>query len=60
MSSFVTAVAPAVLATRAIASDQFQPRGLILPDRQVPADELIAYLDEWGIHVSRYAVADDG
>ena len=43
-NSFVTAVAPAVLATRAVAEGRFPHRGLVSPDRHVEPSDLIGYL----------------
>ena len=51
-NSFMTAVAPAVLAVRAIATERFQLRGLVPPDRHVAAGDLIAHLEQHGIVVS--------
>jgi hypothetical protein len=50
--SYLTAVAPAVLAARAIREDRFTERGLVLPDRQVESSELFAFLRAAGISVS--------
>jgi short subunit dehydrogenase-like uncharacterized protein len=47
--SFIAAVAPAVLAAKAIAEDRFAARGLVLPDRHVEPEELFAFLDQRGI-----------
>jgi hypothetical protein len=47
--SYLAAVAPAVLAVRAIASDHFPERGLVPHDRHVDPDELFAYLRRIGI-----------
>lgn len=43
-NSFVVAVAPAVLAVRAIANDHFTERGLVLPDCHVRPAALFAFL----------------
>jgi len=48
-NSFITAVAPAVLAVRAIAEDRFSDRGLVLPNRHVESVELFAFLRCQGI-----------
>jgi Saccharopine dehydrogenase NADP binding domain len=48
-NSYLTAVAPAVLATRAIAEDHFREGGLVMPDRHVDAAELFAFLQAAGI-----------
>ncbi len=50
--SYLAAVAPAVLAIRAIASGRFTERGLVSHDRHVDPDELIAYLGRLGIECS--------
>jgi hypothetical protein len=47
----ITAVAPAVLAARAILTGRFTATGLILPDKQVEPSELVKYLESSGIHV---------
>jgi hypothetical protein len=47
--SYLAAVAPAVLAVRAIASGRFTERGLVPHDRHVDPDELFAYLRGLGI-----------
>ena len=52
-NSFLTAVAPAVLATRAIADGRFPYRGLISPDRHVMPIELFAFLSERGIDLTQ-------
>jgi hypothetical protein len=52
-SSFLTAVAPAVLATRAIAEDRFRYTGLVPPDRHVEPGELFAFLRQRGIFISQ-------
>src|SRR4051812_17381072 len=51
-NSFLTAVAPAVLAARAIAEERFAGRGLIMPDRHVEPADLFAFLRSAGIVVS--------
>jgi hypothetical protein len=43
-NSFLTAIAPAVLATTAIVDGRFEHRGLVLPDRHIEPTELIAFL----------------
>lgn len=48
-NSFLTAVAPAVLAVRAVIEGRFEPRGLVSPDRHVDRDELFAFLQANGI-----------
>jgi NAD(P)-dependent dehydrogenase (short-subunit alcohol dehydrogenase family) len=50
--SYLAAVAPAVLAIRAIASGRFAQTGLVPHDRHVDPDELIAYLRRLGIECS--------
>jgi saccharopine dehydrogenase-like NADP-dependent oxidoreductase len=51
-NSFLTAVAPAVLAARAIATDKYERRGLIAADHHVAPDELFEYLAQNGITFS--------
>jgi NAD(P)-dependent dehydrogenase (short-subunit alcohol dehydrogenase family) len=51
-TSFLTAIAPAVLAARAIALDHFPHRGLVLPDRHVDHAELFEYLSSNGLQVT--------
>jgi hypothetical protein len=48
-NSFLTAIAPAVLAGQAIAEDRVPERGLVLPDRHVEPAELFAFLHSAGI-----------
>jgi hypothetical protein len=48
-NSYVVAVAPAVLAARAIVQQQFPHQGLVLPDRHVEPDELRAFFQANGI-----------
>jgi hypothetical protein len=48
-NSFVTAIAPAVLAAQAIADDRFEQCGLVPADHHVDADKLIQYLQSEGI-----------
>jgi hypothetical protein len=50
-NSYLTAVAPAVLAACAIAEDHFPERGLIMPDRYCEAAKLFAFLRAAGIDV---------
>ena len=52
-NSFVTAVAPAVLATRAIVDGRLQSTGLVLPDRHVDPAELVAYLRSSDVEVAQ-------
>jgi hypothetical protein len=47
----ITAVAPAVLAARAIITGRFASSGLVLPDQHVEPSELVAYLRSTGIAV---------
>ncbi len=47
--SYLAAVAPAVLAVRAIATGRFTEQGLVPHDRHVDPDELFAYLRRLGI-----------
>lgn len=51
-SGSLTAVAPAVLATRAIVEGRFEGRGLVLPDGHVEPAELIAFLERWNLTVA--------
>ena len=51
-NSFLVAVAPAVLATKAIALDQFPNRGLVLPDQHATREELLAFLEASGMILS--------
>jgi saccharopine dehydrogenase-like NADP-dependent oxidoreductase len=48
-NSFITAVAPAVLAAQALAEDGFPHRGLVAADRHVDPDVLFAFLQSRGI-----------
>lgn len=47
--SYLIAVAPAVLAVRALAAGRFDREGLVPVDRQADADELVRYLATAGI-----------
>ncbi|HKB07076.1 MAG TPA: saccharopine dehydrogenase NADP-binding domain-containing protein [Candidatus Polarisedimenticolia bacterium] len=47
--SYFVALAPAVLAARAMAQGRFSATGLVPPDRQVEAPELLAYLSRLGV-----------
>jgi hypothetical protein len=49
---FLMAVLPAVLAARRIATGEFSDRGLVSPERHVPADSLFATLAERGIQLN--------
>jgi hypothetical protein len=51
--AFLAAVAPAVLAARAILEGRFEGRGLVPPDRHVGEAELLAYLGSAGISLHR-------
>jgi saccharopine dehydrogenase-like NADP-dependent oxidoreductase len=51
--SFLIAVAPAVLAANAIVDGNFESKGLVLPDRQVDANRLVAFLDAASIRPAR-------
>jgi len=51
--SYLIAVAPAVLAVRALASGQFAHTGLIPPDHHVDPQELLTYLQSSGIREAR-------
>jgi saccharopine dehydrogenase-like NADP-dependent oxidoreductase len=48
---YFTAVAPAVLAARAIAQGRFDPQGFVPPDRQVDPAALLEYLVRLGVDV---------
>jgi hypothetical protein len=48
-NSYLTAVAPAILATQAIAEERFPARGLIIPDRHAEPDALLDFLRGAGI-----------
>ncbi len=51
--SYLTPVAPMVLAARRIAAGRFEPRGLVPADQQVGAAELIEYLASLGVTLVR-------
>jgi len=51
-SSYLVAVAPAVLAARAIARKEFAGDGLVPPNRHVDSGELFTYLAENGIELT--------
>jgi hypothetical protein len=51
-NSFAAAVAPAVLAAKLIATDEFSDRGLISPNRHVSPAMLFTFLAERGITLS--------
>jgi hypothetical protein len=51
-NSFLTAIAPAVLAAQAIAEDRFPARGLVLPDRHVEPKEVFAFLESNDIAIN--------
>src|SRR5262249_48298731 len=50
--SYLSAVAPAVLAARAIATDRFDARGLVPHDLHVDPVELFAYIRSLGIEIT--------
>jgi hypothetical protein len=50
-NSFITAVAPAVLAAHAIFQDRFPHQGLVLPGSQVDPSELFTFLERSGIAI---------
>jgi hypothetical protein len=54
-NSFITAVAPAVLAAHAIFQDRFPHQGLVPPDRHVEPSELFAFLQSRGICLSQWS-----
>jgi len=49
--SYLIAVAPAVLAIKAVAAGRLEDRGLVRADRQVDSNELIGYLATAGIRL---------
>ena len=51
--SYLTPVAPMVLAARRIAAGHFDPRGLVPAGQQVEAVELIEYLATLGVRLVR-------
>jgi len=51
--SYLTPVAPMVLAAKRIAAGRFEPRGLVAADQQVGAVELIEYLATLGVRLVR-------
>ncbi|HKN47673.1 MAG TPA: hypothetical protein VJ144_06855, partial [Candidatus Polarisedimenticolia bacterium] len=51
--SYLTAVAPAALAARALAEDRFGEHGLVPHDRHVVPGELLEALRRRGIHCVR-------
>jgi hypothetical protein len=51
-NSFLTAVAPAILAAHAIAEDRFACRGLVPPERHVEPDSLFTFLQSKGIELN--------
>jgi hypothetical protein len=53
LNSYLTAVASAVLAARAIVEDRFPARGLVMPDRHAAPDEIVAFLREAEIDVRK-------
>ncbi len=50
-NSYLAAIAPAVLAAKAIARDEFPSRGLILPHHQVEPPELFRFLAARAVHL---------
>jgi hypothetical protein len=46
---FIVAIAPAVLAARAIVDGRYQPSGLVSPDQHASVDEMADYLTTTGI-----------
>ena len=48
--SYIVAIAPAVLAARAIEARRFRGAGLLLPDRYVDPHELMSWLAQAGVH----------
>jgi hypothetical protein len=53
-TSYLVAVAPAVLAAQAIVEGRFVHRGMVLPDRQVEPDELRSFLQANGIAITEW------
>ena len=51
--SYRIAAAPAALAARALAAGRLRERGVVPPDRHVPADLLLAYLARLGMELRR-------
>ncbi len=51
--SYQIAIAPAVLAVRAIVAGTFDPRGLVRADQQVDPKTLLTYLAGFGVGLSR-------
>jgi hypothetical protein len=49
-SSYLSAIAPAVLAAQAIVEDRYPRHGLITPERHVEPADLFRYLEGLGIH----------
>lgn len=58
--SYLTPVAPMVLAARRIAAGRFEPGGLVPADQQVGAAELIEYLATLGVRLVRLENPEDG
>ena len=54
-NSFLTAVAPSVLAASAIVQGRYEHRGIVLPDRHVEPAELFAFLEANGITFTELA-----
>ena len=52
-NGYITPVAPAVLVVRSLVEGRANETGLVPPDRHVDPDELIRYLDEFGISLCR-------
>jgi hypothetical protein len=51
-SSYLAAVAPAVMAVRAIAREEFAGHGLVPSSRHVKSGELFTYLEQNGIELT--------
>jgi hypothetical protein len=49
LNSYLIAVAPAVLAVQKMANDQFNERGLVLPDRYAELSEILEFLNFAGV-----------
>lgn len=52
-NSFITAVAPAILAAQAIAEDRFPHRGIVSPDLHAEPADLFPFLHSGGVVLSR-------
>jgi hypothetical protein len=57
--SYLTPVAPMVLAAKAIAAGRFEPRGLVPADQQVAPEQLVTYLATLGVQLIRIGQLPD-